>query len=184
MGSRYWSRIVVAGLLLFSANGKAAEPTAKAAKQVQTDVKLLRESVYRPLTKAEIETAIKLLHPKMIEEVGGALKARANAESEARRAATSLFQIEKVEFPEAPRFLAGSEHEFVIVPVKLTLLRADKLRDVSQWFYLGGRKKGATAWIYVDVPRLSMQGPAAFFSDFPADVTLPRTSRRQIRPGR
>ncbi len=175
---------MVVGSLFLPTGNLAAEPDAKAIEAIQQDVQLLRESVYRPLSKSEVERAIKLLHPDMVEQVGGPLKARANADSEARRSVQSLFKIEQVEFHEKPRFVTGTKHEFVMVPIKLTLLRADGIRDVSQWFYLGGRPKGSKAWVYVDVPRLAEKGPTAFFADFPSDTELPAVSRKQIRPDR
>jgi hypothetical protein len=166
--------------LLAPASG--GEPKGKEIEAIQADVKLLRESVYRPLSKAEVERALKLLHPSMVEEVGGPLKARLNASSEARASAQSLFKIESTEFHDKPTYVAGKENEFVLVPVKMTLLRADGIRDVSEWFYLGGRKKGAKDWVYVDVPRLTTKGASAFFPDFPEGTQFPRTMRKQIRP--
>jgi hypothetical protein len=163
---------------------RAGEPQAKEIEAIQADVKLLRESVYRPLSKEEVEKALKLLHPSMVEEVGGPLKARLNASSEARASAQSLFKIESTEFHDKPTYVAGKENEFVLVPVKMTLLRADGIRDVSEWFYLGGRKKGAKEWVYVDIPRLTTKVAAAFFPDFPEGTQFPRTSRKQIRPDR
>lgn len=180
MNANYRACIISSWVLCVCAANFAGEPNAKELQQIQADVKLLRESVYRPMTKAEVEHALKLLHPDMIESVGGPMKARLNAASGTRTAAQSLFTIESTEFPDPPEFFTGKEHEFIIVPVKLTPLRADRKRDISGWYYLGGRKKGTKDWVYVDVPRLSEKGPAAFFADFPEEKKLPPLVRKQI----
>jgi len=161
----------------------AAKPDAKLVQQVQADAKLLRESVYKP--PDDVDAVLKITHPITIEEAGGEEKARQNATSEARKQVTKLFTIEKVEFPEPPQFFAGKEHEFVFVPIKMTLLRADKIRDVSTTFYLGGRKKGDAGFVYADGAKLTLEkNVKTFFADYPEDVEFPQVFRQQIRPDR
>jgi len=161
----------------------SAEPDAELIQQVQADVKLLRESVYKP--PDDVDAALRIIHPLVIKEVGGEEKARQNITSEERKQIAKLFTIEKVEFPEPPRFFAGKEHEFVFVPIRMTLLRADKIRDVSTTFYLGGRKKGADGFVYADGAKLTLKkNVKAYFEDYPDDVEFPPVFRRQIRPDR
>lgn len=161
----------------------AADPDPALVKQVQTDVKLLRESVYKP--PDDVDAVLKITHPVTIEEVGGEAKARENATSAARKQVSKLFTVEKVEFPESPKFFAGKEHEFVFVPIKMTLLRADGIRDVSTTFYLGGRKPGDAGFVYADGAKLTLEGNVAtFFADYPKDVEFPKVFRQQVRPNR
>ena len=93
--------------------------------------------------------------------------------------------MEKVEFPEPPKFFAGKEHEFVLVPIQMTLLRADGIRDVSTGFYLGGRKPGAAGFVYADGAKLVLEeNVATYFADYPEDVEFPKVFRQQVRPDR
>jgi hypothetical protein len=173
--------IAAIAFVALSANARAADPDPAAVKQVQDDVKLLRQGVFRVLSKSEIETALTLMHPKIIEAVGGIEKARANATSESRRQATSLFSIEKVEFLQAPEFFSGKEHEFVFVPVAMTMSRVDRTRNQSFTFYLGGRKKGDTAWKYVEAPKLLQDKGSAYFTDFPDGKQFPPIFTRKLK---
>ena len=131
--------IAAVTFVMLSASVLAADPDPAVVKQVQDDVKLLRQGVFRVLSKSEIETALALMHPKIIEAVGGIEKARESATSESRRQATSLFTIEKVEFLQAPEFFSGKEHDFVFVPIAMTMSRVDRTRNQSH--LLPGRPK-------------------------------------------
>jgi len=165
---------------------KAAAPNPQLIKQVQDDAKLLREMVYRLPSSAEVVRWLKITHPDRIRDRGGEARLRekllAGANVPGAKQFEKLFKIESVEFPDPPRFFNGATHEFVIVPIRMTLLRADGIRDISDWFFLGGRKPGSVDFAYVDVPRLTTDGAQAFFPDFPADVELPAPRREQIRP--
>jgi hypothetical protein len=158
-----------------------ADADAALVKQVQAEVSVLRQGVFRVLAEKELETALRLTHRAIIEEVGGLDKARANATSPERKQAASLFKIEKVEFPEPPRFIAGTEHEFVIVPVAMTMTRADRKRNQSFNYYLGGRKKGEASWVYVDAAKLQRAKATAYFPDFPEGTELPPIFTRTVR---
>jgi len=173
--------IAAVTFVMLSASVLAADPDPAVVKQVQDDVKLLRQGVFRVLSKSEIETALALMHPKIIEAVGGIEKARESATSESRRQATSLFTIEKVEFLQAPEFFSGKEHEFVFVPVAMTMSRADRTRNQSLTFYLGGRKKGDTGWKYVEASKLIRDKGSTFFADFPEDKQFPPVFTRQLK---
>jgi hypothetical protein len=173
--------LATACLVFATAAAPASEPDKAEIKRVQADVALLRQGVFRVLDERELETALKVTHPAIIEAVGGLEKARANATAPARQQATSLFKIEKVEFLEPPRFFAGTEHEFVIVPVAMTMSRADRTRNQSLTYYLGGRKKGDSDWVYVDAAKLVRDPATKYFSDFPEGVEFPPIFTRKVR---
>jgi hypothetical protein len=181
--SRFSPAVFVLSFLAFDYEGavaKAAEPAKAEIKRVQTDVALLRQGVFRVLDERELESALKLTHSAIIEAVGGLEKARANATAPARKQATSLFKIEKVEFLQPPRFFAGTEHEFVLVPVAMTMSRADRTRNQSLTYYLGGRKKGDSDWVYVDAAKLVRDKATKYFSDFPERVEFPPIFTRKL----
>jgi hypothetical protein len=181
--SRFSPAVFAFALLAFASEesgSQAAEPAKAEIKRVQTDVALLRQGVFRVLDARELEAALKMTHPAIIEAVGGLEKARANATAPARKQATSLFKIEKVEFLQLPRFFAGTEHEFVLVPVAMTMSRADRTRNQSLTYYLGGRKKGDRDWIYVDAAKLVQDKATKYFADFPEGVEFPPIFTRKL----
>jgi hypothetical protein len=159
---------------------QAAGPVKAEIKRVQAEVALLRQGVFRILDERELDAALKVTHPSIIEAVGGLEKARANATATARQQAASLFKIEKVEFLMPPRFFAGTEHEFVLVPVAMTMSRADRTRNQSLTYYLGGRKKGDTDWVYVDAANLARGSAKEYFSDFPEGEEFPPILTRKL----
>jgi hypothetical protein len=169
-----------------TASPDRAAPSPQLIKQVQADAKLLREMVYRLPSSAEVERWLQITHPDRIRDRGGEARLREKllrgASAPTAKQVEKLFKIESVEFPDPPRHFKGAKHEFVIVPIRLTLLRADGIRDISDWFFLGGRTPGSADFAYVDVPRLTTDGAKAFFPDFPDDIMLPVPRREQIRP--
>lgn len=150
----------------------AEEDRADLVRQVQADVRELLEANY----KGNVEPALRLTHPALIEELGGSDKARATFVEAMGRLKTVNLKIESFEFPEPPKFVDGERRLYVIIPTRL-VVSANDLQLDSRNFQVGVSDPLEKKWTYVEGSKFDARLRGRYFKDFPKDYEFPPVTR-------
>lgn len=172
-----WSAVravsaVTGSLVLGVSPALAEENRAELVKLVQADVRTLLQANY----KGEIEPAMRLTHPAIIEELGGTEKARATfieAMGVLKRVGLS---IDTFEFPEPPSFVEGERRTYAIIPTRLVVSAGDQKLD-SRNFQVGVSDPIEKKWTYVEGSKFDERLRSRYFKDFPKDYEFPPVTR-------
>jgi hypothetical protein len=150
-------------------------PAVDEAARVQEDVRAVLNAVYG----GDLETMLRYTHPAILTGMGGEAQARAALEQSLRAVAEGGMKLISLTFPEAPRFMQGTERRFAIVPT-LSVVEAGGQRVESLNYQLGVLERGSEAWTYVEGSRINKDNVGVLFPDFPADYAFPTTYRKRL----
>ena len=103
------------------------------------------ECLMRAFYTNDINTILALTHPRVIEQMGGLVQSRSLLSNSLVQIQASGVSIESCTFPESPKFAEGAKHQFVVVPMTLTLAAKGQRRE-SLHCQVGVRVPGATNW--------------------------------------
>lgn len=162
----------VTAMAVLSATVAIAEESADLVRQVQADVRELLEANYR----GDVEPAMRLTHPAIIEQLGGTDKARKTfVEAMAVLKRVGL-KIESFEFPAAPKFVDGERRTFAIIPTRLVVSANDQKLD-SLNFQVGVSDPIDKKWTYVEGSKFDDTLRSQYFADFPRDYEFPPVTK-------
>lgn len=161
-------------LLIFISSFACAVPEAQKQK-VQDDVKLTISAVY----KGDVDVVLKYTNPKIIEMMGGDVKARETLKGIFASFAKKDMKLISFKFTSNPSFFEGSKNHFVFVPTLSVISVSGQLVE-SLNFQLGIRPKDSNVWTYIEGSRITKENILMFASDFPNDVDLPKFYRKKI----
>jgi hypothetical protein len=162
----------VAGLVMLAAASVVASDMSADAGRVQADARRLLDATYA----GDVETVMALTHPALIEQLGSREEARRTYSEAMARLKKIGLQIDKFEFPEPPRFVAGKGRTYAIIPIRLVVSAGEQTLD-SRGFQVGVSDPIEKKWTYVEGAKFDAALRAKYFADFPKDFELPDTSR-------
>jgi hypothetical protein len=123
--------------------------------------------------KHDLETVVRLTHPKLIDSFGGPIKAKQVMLGPVQRILAEGTEIIDLEFPDEPIFTHSDRNEFVLVPTKLWLINRAAHRSESIDYLFGARPVGGGEWTFIEGSRINRANVGKYFRDFPADVPFP-----------
>jgi len=151
----------------------AFSPESQDAPAVQRDVRRANDALY----SGDVDTLLLYTHPRIIELMGGEQRARETLKESLK--IVSEMRVEKLSFPDAPRFFEGQDNLFVFVPT-LTIINLKGQRIESLNFQLGIKKQGQGNWGYVEGSRVNDSNVRSMFPDFPPGIEFPKFYRRKL----
>ena len=151
----------------------AVSPQSQDATVVQQDVRRANDALY----SGDVDTLLRYTHPRIIELMGGEQKTRETLKESLK--VVREMRVEKLSFPDAPRFFEGQDNFFVFVPT-LTIVMVKGQRIESLNFQLGIKKKGQENWAYVEGSRINDSNVRSLFPDFPPGIEFPKFYRRKL----
>ena len=143
---------------------------------VQKDV----ERILRATYEADAETVFGYAHPKVIDLMGGAERARVQLAVTLGRMQHAGMQLESLEFPSPPRFIRGKSSTIVFVPTLMTVSGPSGRKAESRNFQAGILEHGASRWTYVEGSQIDASNIQVFFPEAPQGIELPPVHRRKI----
>lgn len=175
---------VSAGLLLalafvfvcLGAGDARSVDAANHGATVQKDV----ERILRATYEADAETVFGYAHPKVIDLMGGAERARVRLAVTLGRMQHAGMQLESLEFPSPPRFIRGKSSTIVFVPTLMTVSGPGGRKAESRNFQAGILEHGASRWTYVEGSQIDASNIQVFFPEAPQGIELPPVHRRKI----
>lgn len=162
--------LALAALLAGCGGEGGPEPGAEGPAAV---VKSQVREIQQATASGDMDTVIRYTHPVVIEMIGGEEKMRDLLEGSLGEMLAQV-EMREFDFRGEPEFLAGEEHEFVLVPVR-SVFGIMGRAVTSRSFQLGVRRVGAPDWKYLESPELPFI--LECFPDFPEDHPLPETGR-------
>ncbi|MBC8049225.1 MAG: hypothetical protein H7X92_03630 [Chitinophagales bacterium] len=171
MITRYLSVVCLIFLTLL-----AYPALAGPSEQVKRDV----EATARALYAGDIDTVIKMTHPRVLELSGGEAAMRSGVQQAVAKMQQSGMKIESFQFPKPPEFFAGGAFEFAVVHTLTVISTSNGQRAESLNFQLGVRDKGSKLWKFVEGSRMNAQNARMLFFGFPADFKFPATYRKKL----
>ena len=154
----------LAALLVASVPANSQEPDAAiVAKEVSAVIKALYDGDHARI--------LKHTHPRVLALVGGESAFSKVMKESTKTLKDAGFSFQKVEFGKI-EYVAGKEHEFVLIPTKITVKTADG-PDVTPGYQFGVKKKTEKVWSYIDCSSLTDRLAREWFPDFPKDRKVP-----------
>jgi len=146
-------------------------------EKVKTQAEAARCAV--ALFSGDVDAVIALTHPKLIEAAGGEKAAREQWKEAIQRTQLTSFEKQvETSFPSEPVLVRGTEHEFVIVPLRVEIKR-EGMKAVEQLLFpVGIRRRGDSRWRYTD--GASTESMRQLFPDFPPSYDVPEASIRVL----
>jgi hypothetical protein len=176
---RHFTAFPVLAILLLccapSAFAEAEKPSSGDEARVQEDVRAILNAAY----EGDVDTMLRFTHPAILEGLGGEAQARSALEQSIQVVKERGMKLASLTFPEAPRFIDGSERRFAVVPT-LSVVEAGDQRLESLNYQLGVLERGASAWTYVEGSRINKDNVRILFPDFPPDYSFPSTYRKKL----
>jgi len=146
------------------------------AEVVQQDVTALLKAMYG----GDVATQLRYAYPLVVLAMGGPDKARASLVQAGEQLKDAGTKVELLDFPEPPRFVAGSAgRQFAVVPTR-TILSVRGQRVQSFNFQLGVLEVGASQWFYLEGSRMTPPVLAGMFPDFPTAYRFPKVSKEVL----
>ena len=155
---------------------RQAELLATEKDRVQADVR----SIYNALYSGDVDTVLRFTYPKLLENMGGAAKAKETLATVLSKIQATGISIDSMTFPQDPTFIETNANHYAIIPTLLVAKTSDGQRVESLNFQMGVRPVGTTEWTYVDGTQITQANVRTLFPDFPTGQVLPTTSRRRL----
>jgi hypothetical protein len=149
--------------------------TPDEAKTVQADIRKCSTALY----SGDADTILAYTHSKIIEKMGGKVKAKEELTKILAGITEKGMKIESLEFPEPPKFFNGKTNNFVIVPT-LSIVSLNGKKVESQNFQLGVKLKGENKWTYIEGSRVNYEFLNQLFDDFPENIEFPKCTRKKL----
>jgi hypothetical protein len=169
--------------LLLCACVQASPPRVVSPKKVVLDEATIVQNDVRTVLNAgfqnDVDTMLRYTHPQVIVGLGGPEKARETFQKMLREVGQNGMKLESLSFPSPPTFLRSAQRRFVLVPTASIIeFGARRVEDLG--YQLGILEPGSTEWTFVDGARISKDNARILFPDFPLDIELPKTYRKDL----
>jgi hypothetical protein len=164
--------------------GSVPKETSSSAPLSPSDLETIHRDIRRlqvAIFEEDVETVLRLAHPRWIQAIGGHDKVREEIESLGSRqlAATHQIEFEQTVFGDEPAVRRTTEHEFVIVPSLCAFRRPGDRFEVPT-FDVAVRRIGTTNWRYIGGTEFDEQQAVTLFPDFPKDSRFPQKAVRVV----
>ena len=169
--------------MLLCACVQASPPRAVSPKKVVLDEATTVQNDVRMVLNAgfqnDVDTMLRYTHPQVIVGLGGPEKARDTYQKMLSEVTKSQMKLESLTFPAPPTFLRSTQRRFALVQTASVIdFGTRRVEDLG--YQLGILEPDSTEWTFVDGARISKDNVRILFPDFPADVELPKTYRKDL----
>jgi hypothetical protein len=126
------------------------------------------------MKSSDFPTIIDMMYTPIVNAGGG--RDKLVAQSRSMTSSVTFISLDPIK---PYRQISGTKNDYEVIPTRAILeVRGNRYQSSS--FELAVRPHGASAWQYVDGAGITPQFRTLFFSDLPADATLPEHSTKLI----